>query len=91
MKSSATGLSVRFFKVTIPNGRRVVGNSIGNRLSAGPTPGNLNTKPDRERFTWALGVTAKAMDPDAARTLIRFLSSPASATGSAPRRGGETH
>jgi molybdate transport system substrate-binding protein len=34
---------------------------------------------DRERFTWALGVTAKAMDPDAARTLIRFLSSPAAA------------
>jgi hypothetical protein len=36
---------VRFFKVTIPNGLRVVGSSIANRLSAGPTPGNRNTKP----------------------------------------------
>jgi molybdate transport system substrate-binding protein len=35
---------------------------------------------DRERFTWALGVTANAKEPDAARALIRFLSSPAVAT-----------
>src|SRR5205807_9110474 len=32
---------------------------------------------NRERFTWALGITANAKDPDAASALIRFLSSPA--------------
>jgi molybdate transport system substrate-binding protein len=34
---------------------------------------------DRERFTWAIGITANAKDPDAAKALIRFLSSPAAA------------
>jgi molybdate transport system substrate-binding protein len=34
---------------------------------------------NREGFTWALGVTANARDPEAARALIRFLSSPAAA------------
>ena len=34
---------------------------------------------DRERFTWALGVTANAKEPEVARALIRFLSSPAAA------------
>jgi molybdate transport system substrate-binding protein len=32
---------------------------------------------DRERFTWAMGVTAHAKDPHAAKALIQFLSSPA--------------
>jgi molybdate transport system substrate-binding protein len=31
---------------------------------------------DREKFTWAAGITANAKEPDAARTLIRFLTSP---------------
>jgi len=34
---------------------------------------------DRERFTWAAGVTANATSADAGRALIRFLSSPAAA------------
>src|SRR6266849_2963480 len=34
---------------------------------------------DRERFTWAAGVTAHAKEPEAARALIQFLSSPAAA------------
>jgi molybdate transport system substrate-binding protein len=34
---------------------------------------------DRERFTWAIGITANAKDPEAAKALIRFLSSPAAA------------
>src|SRR5262249_52502622 len=34
MKSWATGLSVRFFSVMMPMGRRVVGKSIGKTLSA---------------------------------------------------------
>ena len=34
---------------------------------------------DRERFTWALGVTANAKEPEVARALIQFLSSPAAA------------
>jgi len=33
---------------------------------------------NREGFMWALGITADAKDPEAARTLIRF-SSPAAA------------
>jgi molybdate transport system substrate-binding protein len=32
---------------------------------------------NRDGFTWALGVTVNAKDPEAARALIRFLSSPA--------------
>ncbi len=35
MKNCATGLSLRFFRVMIPTGLRVVGNSTGKRLSAG--------------------------------------------------------
>ena len=31
---------------------------------------------DREKFTWAAGITANAKEPDAARALIRFLTSP---------------
>jgi molybdate transport system substrate-binding protein len=34
---------------------------------------------NREGFTWALGITANAKDPEVARALIRFLSSPAAA------------
>jgi molybdate transport system substrate-binding protein len=34
---------------------------------------------DRERFTWTMGTTANAKDPEAAKALIRFLSSPAAA------------
>ena len=34
---------------------------------------------DRERFTWAMGVAAGATDPNAAKALIQFLSSPAAA------------
>ena len=34
---------------------------------------------DRERFTWAVGITASAKEPEAARALIQFLSSPAAA------------
>src|SRR5258708_3892081 len=34
---------------------------------------------DREKFTWAAGITANAKEPDAARALIQFLSSPAAA------------
>ena len=34
---------------------------------------------DRERFTWAAGITANAKEPEAARVLIQFLSSPAAA------------
>src|SRR5438309_4794379 len=34
MKSRATGLSVRFFKVAIPLGKRVIGSSIGRTLSS---------------------------------------------------------
>ena len=34
---------------------------------------------DRERFTWAAGITAYAKEPEAARALIQFLSSPAAA------------
>lgn len=34
---------------------------------------------DRERFTWAIGITANAKDPEAAKALTRFLSSPAAA------------
>jgi molybdate transport system substrate-binding protein len=34
---------------------------------------------DRERFTWALGVTANAKEPEVARALIQFLTAPAAA------------
>ena len=34
---------------------------------------------NREGFTWALGITANAKDPEAARALIGFLSSPPAA------------
>jgi len=34
---------------------------------------------DRERFTWAAGITANAKEPEAAKVLIQFLSSPAAA------------
>ena len=42
MKSFATGLSVRFFRVTIPTGTRTIGNSMGKTLSSGRLVGNLN-------------------------------------------------
>src|ERR1700704_2839197 len=44
MKSCAAGLSVRFFKVTIPIGLEVVGRSTGNRLSDGLLEGNASAK-----------------------------------------------
>ena len=44
MKSCETGLSVRFFTVIIPTGRRVVGNSTGKRLIAGLSAENRNTE-----------------------------------------------
>jgi molybdate transport system substrate-binding protein len=34
---------------------------------------------DREKFTWAAGITTNAKEPEAARALIQFLSSPAAA------------
>jgi len=34
---------------------------------------------DEKRFTWAAGVSAKASEPDAAKALIQFLSSPRAA------------
>jgi len=34
---------------------------------------------DREKFTWAAGITANAKEPEAARALIQFLSSPPAA------------
>lgn len=34
---------------------------------------------DDENFTWAVGVTTNAREPDAARALVRFLCSPAAA------------
>ena len=44
MKSCTTGLMVRFFKVMIPTGLCVVGNSTGNRLIAGLLAENFNTE-----------------------------------------------
>ena len=44
MKSCATGQRVRFFKVMIPTGLRVVGNSTGKRLSAELLAENCNTE-----------------------------------------------
>jgi molybdate transport system substrate-binding protein len=35
---------------------------------------------DRERFTWAIDITAHAKDPNAAKALIQFLSSPVAAS-----------
>jgi molybdate transport system substrate-binding protein len=35
---------------------------------------------NRDGFTWALGVTANAKAPEAAKGLVRFLSSPPAAT-----------
>jgi len=42
MKSFATGLSVRFFRVTIPTGVRAMGSSTGRTFSSGRLVGNLN-------------------------------------------------
>jgi len=42
MKSSATGLSVRLFKVTTPIGRLATGKSTGNTLISGRLVGKLN-------------------------------------------------
>src|SRR5712671_3169253 len=44
MNSCATGPRVRFFKVMIPTGRRVVGKWIGRRLSAGLYVRNVSTE-----------------------------------------------
>jgi hypothetical protein len=42
MKSCATGLSVRFFRVTIPFGRRAIGSWTGKTLISGRWAGKLN-------------------------------------------------
>jgi hypothetical protein len=39
-KSCASGLNVLFFKVTIPTGRRVLGNSTGSVVRDGCLPGS---------------------------------------------------
>ena len=44
MKSCATGLSVRFFRVTIPIGTRAIGSSTGKILISGRLVGNLNAE-----------------------------------------------
>ena len=44
MKSFATGLSVRFFRVTMPTGTRVIGSVTGKTLSSGRAVGNLNAE-----------------------------------------------
>ena len=44
MKSFATGLSVRFFRVTMPTGTRAIGSSTGKTLSSGRLVGNLNAE-----------------------------------------------
>src|SRR5436190_23487452 len=44
MKSLATGLSARFFRVTIPFGRRAVGSSTGKILSSERLARNLNAE-----------------------------------------------
>jgi hypothetical protein len=43
-KTCATGLSVRFFSVTIPLGTRAIGSSTGKTLSSGRLMGNLNAE-----------------------------------------------
>src|SRR5882724_12585701 len=43
MKTWATGLSARFFRLMIPIGRRVVGSSIGSALIVGWVVGNFST------------------------------------------------
>ena len=42
MKSRATGLSVRFFRVTIPTGTGAIARSTGKTLISGRLEGNLN-------------------------------------------------
>src|SRR6266478_8627988 len=42
MKSCAVGLSVRFFRVTIPTGTRAIGSSMGKTLNSGSRVRNLN-------------------------------------------------
>ena len=42
MKSRATGLSARFFRVTISFGTRAIGSSTGKILSSERREGNLN-------------------------------------------------
>ena len=44
MKSWATGLSVRFFRVTIPIGTRATGSSTGKTLTSWRLVGNLNAE-----------------------------------------------
>ena len=44
MKSFATGLSVRFLRVTMPTGTRVIGSVTGKTLSSGRAVGNLNAE-----------------------------------------------
>ena len=47
MKSFVIGLSTRFFKVTIPIGRRAIGNSTGRTLICGLLTGNRRTDAGR--------------------------------------------
>src|SRR5262249_43390829 len=42
MNSRATGLSVRFLRVTMPSGTRATGSSTGTTLTSGSVGGNLN-------------------------------------------------
>jgi len=42
MKSRATGLSVRFLRVTIPFGTQATGSAMGNTLISERLMGNLN-------------------------------------------------
>jgi hypothetical protein len=52
MKSAASGLTVRFFSVTMPTGRGGMGNSMGRALSPRRLPLNLKNNPgstDRKR------------------------------------------
>jgi hypothetical protein len=44
MKSWATGLSARFFRVTIPFGWRAIGSSTGKTLSSVRLVGNLKAE-----------------------------------------------
>src|SRR5689334_18591334 len=43
-KSFATGLSVRFFTVTIPTGTRALGSSTGRTFRSGHLEGNFNVE-----------------------------------------------
>ena len=54
MKSRATGLSVRFFRVTMPIGTCAIGRSTGKTLISGRLVGNLN-KDSRENREKAPG------------------------------------